>query len=260
MVPTFPTATGRFIWDLLPKQYPPFFIFLSTPVICFSYFASLDVLFSIWFFDFVYMIEAGALNRIGIVATSPHYGAGPYTETTYKWQTAGAFVTLVLWWLWISRGHLREVFRKAFQPGPLLGGRRPGTAFLPGGGDRPDCQLCVHCGLAWAGGGGSQDGRAVDSDHVYCLSVRGKGCGRFGDYLYSAACLGLGAFPGSAGGDGSSERLFARDVSVCCRSRWPSEEFYSAADRPDQSSGRFCREGQAPAFLGGLGGRLLWGW
>ncbi len=116
MVPTFPTATGRFIWDLLPKHYPPFFIFLSTPVICFSYFASLDVLFSIWFFDFVYMIEAGALNRIGIVATSPHYGAGPYTETTYKWQTAGAFVALVLWWLWISRGHLREVLRKALQP------------------------------------------------------------------------------------------------------------------------------------------------
>ena len=77
MVPSFPTATGRFIWDLLPKEYPPFFIFLSTPVICFSYFASLDVLFSIWFFDFVYMIEAGALNRLGIVATSPHYGAGP---------------------------------------------------------------------------------------------------------------------------------------------------------------------------------------
>ncbi len=117
MVPSFPTATGRFIWDLLPKEYPPFFVFLSTPVICFSYFASLDVLFSIWFFDFVYMIEAGALNRIGISATSPHYGAGPYTTTTYKWQTAGAFVSLVLWWLWISRRHLQQVLQKALHPG-----------------------------------------------------------------------------------------------------------------------------------------------
>ena len=27
----YPTATGLFIWELLPKEYPPFFIFLSTP-------------------------------------------------------------------------------------------------------------------------------------------------------------------------------------------------------------------------------------
>ena len=65
MVPSFPTATGRFIWDLLPKEYPPFFIFLSTPVICFSYFASLDVLFSIWFFDFVYNDRSGRVEPVG---------------------------------------------------------------------------------------------------------------------------------------------------------------------------------------------------
>jgi hypothetical protein len=116
-VPTFPTVRGTYIWDLLPKHYPPLFFFVSTSIICFSYFASLDVLFSIWFFDFLYILEAGALNRIGIVATSPHYGAGPYTTTNYKWQTAGAFVTLVIWWLWVSRGHLRDAFRKALHPG-----------------------------------------------------------------------------------------------------------------------------------------------
>ncbi len=116
-VPTFPTASGTFYWDLLPKNYPPLFFFVNTYVICFSYFASLDVLFSLWFFDLLYILEAGILNRVGIVATSPHYGAGPYTTTHYKWQTAGAFVTLVLWGLWIARRHLREVFRKALHPG-----------------------------------------------------------------------------------------------------------------------------------------------
>ncbi len=56
LFPTFPTAQGSFVFDLLPHNYPPLFIFLSTPVICFSYFASLDVLFSLWFFDLVFMI------------------------------------------------------------------------------------------------------------------------------------------------------------------------------------------------------------
>ncbi len=117
--PAFPKVMNThitYVWDLLSKQYPPFCIYLSIFVICFSYFASLDVLFSIWFFDIVYMVEAGLLNRVGIVATSPHYGAGPYNVTSYKFQTAGAFAALVLWWIWISRGHLREVFRKAYHP------------------------------------------------------------------------------------------------------------------------------------------------
>ncbi len=117
--PQFPTGGG---WSgsfhyLLPRNYPPFFIFPSTVVICFSYFASLEVLFSIWFFDLLYVFEAGLLNRFGIVATSSSYvGAGPYAVTSYKWQTAGAFIALVLWWLWISRGHLRNVLNKAIRP------------------------------------------------------------------------------------------------------------------------------------------------
>ncbi len=112
--PTLPTSSAFYYW--FARQYPPLIVFVSTVVICFSYFASLEVLFSLWFFDLLYIFEAAALNRIGIVATSPHYGAGPYTTTTYRWQTAGAFVVLVLWWLWTSRLHLREVLRKALHP------------------------------------------------------------------------------------------------------------------------------------------------
>ena len=113
-VPTFPLMTDLVdFWDLLPKHYPPIFFYVSTIVLCFSYFASLEVLFSMWFFDVLYIIEAGALNRVGIVANSPHYGAGPYAVTSYKFQTAGAFLAWVVWWLWTSRGHLRNVFRKA---------------------------------------------------------------------------------------------------------------------------------------------------
>jgi len=107
--PQFPTAEGK--WIFFSQNYPPLWIFLSTVVICFSYFASLDILFSIWFFDLLFILEGGALNRLGVSAISPYYGTGRYI-----WQTAGGFVVLVLWGLWIARLHLRDAFRKALHP------------------------------------------------------------------------------------------------------------------------------------------------
>ncbi len=108
--PTFPTAQGTWLW--LPSKYPPVLIFLSTVVLCFAYFASLEVLLSIWVFDLLFVIEGGVLNRLGVAATTPHYATGRYT-----WQSTGAFTALVLWWLWMSRGHLRAAFQKALHPG-----------------------------------------------------------------------------------------------------------------------------------------------
>jgi hypothetical protein len=107
--PRFPTASAR--WVFYSQDYPPLFLFLSTVVICFSYFASLEILFSIWFFDLLFILEGGFLNKIGIKAISPYYGTGHY-----RWQTAGAFVSLALWGLWIARHHLRGVLRKALRP------------------------------------------------------------------------------------------------------------------------------------------------
>ncbi len=107
--PTFPTAQGT--WISLGRQFPPQWIFLSAVVICFSYFASLEVLFSLWFFDLLFIFEGGILNRMGVEAISPNYMAG-----RYRWQTGGAFVALAIWWLLVSRGHLRDAFMKALRP------------------------------------------------------------------------------------------------------------------------------------------------
>ncbi len=107
--PTFPTAQGT--WISLGRQFPPQWIFLSVVVICFSYFASLEVLFSLWFFDLLFIFEGGILNRLGVEAISPNYMAG-----RYRWQTGGAFVALAIWWLLVSRGHLRDAFMKALRP------------------------------------------------------------------------------------------------------------------------------------------------
>ena len=107
--PRFPTARGT--WIPLGRQFPPQWIFLSTVVICFSYFASLEVLFSIWFFDLVFIFEGGILNRLGVPAITPHY----MTER-YSWQTGGAFVALAVWWLLLCRSHLKDAFLKALRP------------------------------------------------------------------------------------------------------------------------------------------------
>ncbi len=107
--PTFPTAEGT--WIPLGRAFPPQWIFVSTVVICFAYFASLEVLFSLWFFDLVFIFEGGMLNRLGVEAISPNYMAG-----RYSWQTAGAFVGLSIWWLLVSRTHLKDAFWKALRP------------------------------------------------------------------------------------------------------------------------------------------------
>jgi len=107
--PTFPMASGT--WVSLGRQFPPLWVFVSTVVICFSYFASLEVLFSIWFFDLLFILEGGTLNRLGVNAISPNYGTGRFI-----WQTAGAFVGLSVWWLFISRFHLWKAVKKAIRP------------------------------------------------------------------------------------------------------------------------------------------------
>ncbi len=107
--PRFPTASAR--WVFFSRDYPPGFFFLSAVVICFSYFASLEILFSLWFFDVLFILEGGILNELGVSAISPYYGRGRYI-----WQTAGGFTAFALWGIWVARHHLRDVFAKALNP------------------------------------------------------------------------------------------------------------------------------------------------
>jgi hypothetical protein len=105
--PRFPIYRGRWYW--IDRQFPPIFGFLGLFTIFFSYFASLDVLFSIWFFDLLFIFEGGTLNKMGFTAISPYYYRG-----IYYWQTKGAFVVLVISIFWVARRHLRDVVLKAF--------------------------------------------------------------------------------------------------------------------------------------------------
>ncbi len=100
--PRFPIFRSRWYW--IDRQMPPIRGFLGIFTIFFAYFASLDVLFSIWFFDLLFIVQGGWLNQIGYRAITPYYYTG-----VYAWQTRGAFVVLVASMFWVARSHLRDV-------------------------------------------------------------------------------------------------------------------------------------------------------
>ena len=104
--PRFPIFRSRWFW--IDRQMPPILGFLNLYTIFFSYFASLEVLFSLWFFDLVFILVGGWLSKLGYQAISPYYARG-----VYSWQTRGAFLVFILSTFWVARRHLRDVVMKA---------------------------------------------------------------------------------------------------------------------------------------------------
>ena len=78
----------------------------------FAYFANLEVLFSVWFFFLVHVVEGHTFNRLGmqIERATDSFTAD---QEIQAWQCFGALACMVVWRLWVSRNHLRDVFRKA---------------------------------------------------------------------------------------------------------------------------------------------------
>jgi len=110
----------RFIPTIALRSLVPIFrrsdniIFsLSFPMVGFSYLINLDVAFSLWFFNLFLKIQKGVQNITGLVSTEPLGGFGTY-PANFAHQAIGALIVLVLFGLWIARGHLRDVFRSAF--------------------------------------------------------------------------------------------------------------------------------------------------
>lgn len=94
--------------------FPTINIRFYFPVIGFMYFANLNVTFSIWFFYVLLILEEGLFNRFGLGVTEADNFVWGLPSTS--WQCWGAFVVLVLWGLWMARDHIRDVFRKAWNP------------------------------------------------------------------------------------------------------------------------------------------------
>ena len=121
-----------FVWDqvawfseLLPEIDPqrdriitlargfPDVRFSPNPMaMAFSWFVKSEVLFSIWAFHLLMVLQVGIMTRFGLEmgAYDPwdsfHVGVG--------WQSFGGLIVFVAWGLWIARDHLAAVIRQAF--------------------------------------------------------------------------------------------------------------------------------------------------
>ena len=104
--PRFPIHGAR--WHIIDPQFPRIRTSVGLFSIFFSYFASLNVLFSLWVFDLVFIFEGGWLNQLGYKSMAPRAYRG-----VYQWQTRGAFVVLVISMFWVARQHLWDVLMKA---------------------------------------------------------------------------------------------------------------------------------------------------
>jgi len=99
-------------WVFFQRPFPGVWTRVNMFTISFAYFANVDVLFSLWFFDALFILRSGILNRIGLNASSPYHASA-----TYIWVDVGAFFAFILWSLWTARRHLRDVFGQALGRG-----------------------------------------------------------------------------------------------------------------------------------------------
>ena len=93
-------------------------IALSFPMVGFSYFINLDIAFAIWFFSLLARVQEGVFGIVGITSTEKLYYAGGQPIVAH--QGMGAMLVLALFGLWTARGHLRDVWRKAWGRAPEI--------------------------------------------------------------------------------------------------------------------------------------------
>jgi hypothetical protein len=95
----------------LGRGFPAIMFVVHPMTIAFGYFTKSEVLFSIWSFHLVAVLQAGIFNRVGYDIG----GADPWGSfhTAIGWQSFGGMIVFVGWGIWIARNHLRDVFRQA---------------------------------------------------------------------------------------------------------------------------------------------------
>ena len=110
-VPGIPLI-GR--WFSFGRHFPTMHTRINLLTIGFAYFAHPEVLFSIWFFFIVFVLQAGIMNRVGLSIGRIEDQWSNY-DAANSWQNFGAFLFFVLGGLWMARGHLAAVLRKVFR-------------------------------------------------------------------------------------------------------------------------------------------------
>jgi len=110
--PGFPRISLYRGWMPVLTNFPSIHINVNWYTVGFAYFANVEVLFSIWVFYLFYWVQVGIYRRLGINLSRSNMKGDP----TVSYESAGAFLAMILWGLWLTRSHLRDVFTKAFRP------------------------------------------------------------------------------------------------------------------------------------------------
>jgi hypothetical protein len=99
-------------------------LFLSFPVIGFTYFINLDVAFSLWFFHLVARLQSGLFGLVGFeIPGHSETFAGDGNSPAVASQGMGAMAVLAAFCLYNARHHLALVWRKAWGRAPELDDR-----------------------------------------------------------------------------------------------------------------------------------------
>ena len=142
-------------------------ILLHFSIVGFSFLLSAELSFSLWFFFILFNLESVALCALGVeVPAIPNYP----TQASAALQMLGAFWTLYVYMLYLVRGQIREMVRRAF-------GRRLPTPPAPlprreGGEDLTPRSQKTSAPVPLSNRGGGEHG---PSSSPSPLSNRGRG-------------------------------------------------------------------------------------
>jgi hypothetical protein len=116
LIPPIAPTTDRVL--SFARGFPNFMYKLNPVTVAFGYFTESTVLFSIWFFYALSVLQAGTLTRLGFEMGSPDLWCA--FHPALGWQSFGSLIVLVLSGIWVGRDHLRAVCRKAFKGDPSV--------------------------------------------------------------------------------------------------------------------------------------------
>lgn len=125
-----------YFWHLLPeiglmgnatriplgRGFPAIAVKVNFFVIGFAFFTNLDILFSLWFFYLLGVLQTGIFERIGYsIGASDIWGS--LGGDALGWQAVGAFFAFTFVGLWMGREQLKQVWRKAVYGDPSVDDR-----------------------------------------------------------------------------------------------------------------------------------------
>ncbi len=94
---------------VIDPAFPPIAIRLVPYVLCFAFFVNVEILFSVWLFQVLGILEIGLLNRIGVVSPAETIVPGGLVSI----QFCGGLIMFALIGGWMARKHIRNVLRKS---------------------------------------------------------------------------------------------------------------------------------------------------